>query len=283
MRWRAMATTLSVVLLSAMVAFAQGKPDKAGRGDKGQAQGAKAVARGLAGQESIIQGILQELDLSEEQKQKLDEIKAEFEKKTQGLRGELRNEAMNIRKFRDENPDDREGLRKKFTDLIQKAGPIRDALEGYVAEVKGVLNEEQRKKFNQLLDERGELVGMLERMGGGVLGFLGLSPRAADELALTPEQQEKIKAVGQAYADELKKLEEKYAGLVKETLTPEQQTKFDKAVEDAKNRPAGPGVMDGGRLGGKRLRPDRGEKPDRPPKDGGAAPNPAPPDEKPAV
>jgi Spy/CpxP family protein refolding chaperone len=293
MRWRTLAMTVSVVLLSAMVAFAQGKGR--GGGEKGQRggeanplKGAKAGARAFGGEGSVVEEILRELNPTDEQKQRFDEIKADFEKKTTGLREKARNAMMELRKFRQDNPDDRQGLRQKAAELMQQnAGPLRDALSGYVEEIKAVLNEEQLKKFNQLLDERGGLAGgLMGRMAAGILGFLGIAPQAADELALTPEQQEKIKALGEACAEEKKKLEEKYAGLVKETLTPEQQAKFDKALEGVKNRPTGPGMMGngpmgGGRMGGKRL--DRGEKPVRPPKDGGAAPNPAPAEEKPVV
>lgn len=293
MKWRTLAMTISAVLLSAMVAFAQGKGKGGGEkglrgGDANPVKGAKAGARAFGGEGSVVEGILRELNPTDEQKQRFDEIKAEFEKKTAGLREKARNAMMEIRKFRQDNPDDRQGLRQKAVELMQQnAGPLRDALSGYVEEVKAVLNEEQLKKFNQLLEERGGLAGgMMGRMAAGILGFLGIAPQAADELALTPEQQEKIKALGETYAEDKKKLDEKYAGLVKETLTAEQQAKFDKAIEDAKNRPTGPGMMGNGPMGGGRMggaRPGRGERPARPPRDGGAAPNPAPADEKPAV
>ena len=292
MRWRTLAMAISVVLLSAMVAFAQGKGKGGGEkglrgGDANPLKGAKAGAQAFGGEGAVVDEILRELNPTDEQKQRFDEIKADFEKKTAGLREKARNAMVDLRNFRRDNPDDREGLRRKALELMQQnAGPLRDALMGYVEEVKAVLNEEQLKKFNQLLEERGGLLGgMMGRMAAGILGFLGIAPQAADELALTPEQQEKIKGLGEAYAAEMKKLQEKYAGLVKETLTPEQRTKFDKAVEDAKDRPVGPGMMGPGPMGGGRMggkRPDRGEKPNRPLKDG-AAPNPAPADEKPAV
>jgi Spy/CpxP family protein refolding chaperone len=112
--------------------------------------------------------------------------------------------------------------------------------------------------------------------------LLGVAPQAMGDLALTAEQQTKVQAIVKEFTDELKKLQEKYQKQIRETLTPEQQTKFDKAVEEMKNRMGGgPGRMGGGPGGDRQPRPDRGDRQDRPPREGGAPQPPPPPDDKP--
>ena len=263
MRWHTLAMTALAVLLAGAMAFAQDGPAGGGpragardggpRGDRmGQGQ------RGPGAQGGGLLEILNQLNLTDEQKQKLDEVKGDFDKKVAAAR--------------------------------EKGGNPRDVYQGYIEEVKAVLNEEQLKKFNELNQQRGGMGGPGGRQPGAMiaLALLGVAPQGMADLALTAEQQTKVQAIVKEFTDEVKKLQEKYQKQIRETLTPEQQTKFDKAVEEMKNRLAGgmAGGMGGGQMGGgpggdRPQRPDRGNRPDRPARDGGAPQPPPKPEDKP--
>lgn len=243
MRWRTIAMSAVAVLVACAMTFAQGRgPGAQGdRGDRGPRaqqgdQGPRGERRVLQGEEAGLRQTLEQLDLTDEQQQKLDELKADFDKKTADLREKARANMEELRKFREENPDDREGLQQKRRELMENTGaPLREATQGYVEQIKGVLNEEQLKQFNAAMEQRREEGG---RMVAGVvgLGILGISPQAERELNLTPEQEEKVRGIAQKFAEEMKLLREKYQGLIREELTPEQQKQFDQSAREMEGR-----------------------------------------------
>ena len=275
MNWRATMMAAVTVFLASAMAFAQGRGmggpggpggaqgDRQGPRGDGQGGGRGMGMRGEGGMEAQLKGVLDQLNLTDDQKQKLDQIKGDFDKKTADQREKMRTGMEEVRKYRDANPDDREGMRKKMQDAMGDGAGLRDAYQGYVTEVKGVLNEEQLKKFNELMPQGGMAGGPAgaagQRMAAGLVGlaFLGLDMQTMQDLKLTPEQQDKVKGLAQTYAEELKQLQTKYQGLVKEQLTPDQQAVFEKAVQESQARMRD--RMMGGGPGGDR--PGRGDRP----------------------
>ncbi len=238
MNWRTLAMTAAVVLLAGAMSFAQGGAAGGKAGGAG-GPGDKAGPRAPGGGGGGLEQTLGQLNLTDEQKTKFDQIKADFQ--------------------------------KKMAEAREKGGNIRDAYQAYVEEVKGILNEEQLKKFNETLAQRGGAQGARGGMGaitGAML--LGLDPRELQDLKLTADQQEKVRAVAQKFADELKALQEKYQAQIKEVLTDEQKAVLDKAAAAMKDRMRGPGGRAG--AGGNQPQP-----PDGPPPGDGNAPPPPPP------
>jgi Spy/CpxP family protein refolding chaperone len=255
-----------VVLMCGAVVFAQGAGPRGGRGARGPGGGAALMTPGVQWQ--AIADILKQVKLTDEQQQKIDQIKADFDKKIVAAREKSQAAGEEVRTLRNVDPVDKDALAKAQEEAQKAGGAMRDLTTGLIEEIKGVLNEEQLKQFNELYAARAPQAG---RMGGGPMGqgqgVPGLNPRLMDGLNLTDEQKEKAKAIGQKFADEQIKLIEKYQAIVKEILTPEQQEKFTKAVEDMKTRMQQRQDRRGGAQGG--------------PNGGGAGVQP-PPQDKPA-
>jgi|GEM_PF-3591041 len=172
-----------VVLMAGGFAVAQARPERPGRGARGE----RGFARG-AGQ---ILNQLQELDLTDEQRAEIQKLQADFQKRMEELQQQMRGKLEELRKFRQENPNDQEGLRKKREEMREQMAPLREAAQGFIEEVKGVLNEEQLKKFNELMAQRGGAgaMGRGARMGRGAMQAL---IDLLGQLGLTNEQQQKI-------------------------------------------------------------------------------------------
>jgi len=274
-RWRVLLMAVSVALIAVGLAVAQG----VGGRPRGERQGARAELRGQAGGEAQIFRILEGLELTDEQKQRIEKLRTNFEARVKEMGEKTRASMEELRKFREENPNDQEGLQKKRQEMMGQFTPLREAMQGLLEDVKAVLNEEQLKKFEQLQAERGGPGGMgMGRMGmGGRMGQggagLDIPRQLMDDLQLTDQQKEKLRGLMQAYAEEQRQLLEKYKGLVKEMLTPEQQEKFEKGLAETTGRM-------GNRMGmgGRGERPPRPEPPANPPPPQGGGPEP----EKPA-
>lgn len=233
-----------VVLMAGAVAVAQ---DQGGRR---RGRGGQRGGNRRGGTQQITR-ILQGLDLTEEQTQKIEVLGEDLRKKGQEAR-----EAMRGMREKFQNVgDDQEARNKLREEMRTKMAPLREANDKFVEDVKGVLNEEQLKKFNEALD-RGNQARTRFR-GAREARELGVPAGALEELALTDEQKEKLKALVEAKAEEQRQLDEKYAGLIKQLLTPEQQKVYEKALADEKERRA---RMRGGnrRGGGRRRRPAAG-------------------------
>ncbi len=255
MRWRAIAMSAVAVLVACAVTFAQGR-DEGNRGPRGDRMGPRGDRAGMRdnGPAAGLRNILDQLNLTDEQKQKYDEVRAEFD--------------------------------KKLAEARDKGGNPRDVYQGFIEEVKALLNEEQLKKFNDLQQQQQRGGGPGDRQAAMGMALMGANPQAVRDLNLTPEQQEKLRGLLQKFEEELKQLREKYQGLVKENLTPEQKEKFDKAVQEQKDRlermgQGGPGDRPG-RMGnqgdrGGRRGGDRIPLPEGGPAREGDAPPPPPP------
>jgi len=226
-----------VFVLIGAVSFAQDRGGRERPRDRGERVGAR-LGGGLA-----ILNRLGELDLTDEQREKIEKLRAAFEEKTKGNREEMRKVFTDVRTYRQEHPDDQEGLRKKREEMMQKLAPMREATQTLLEEVKGVLNEEQLKKFNEMVAQGGPggrgmgRLGMgRPGMGGPGAGLPGTDRRTLGELNLTDEQKDKVKGLLQRFAEEQKQLIEKYQGLFKQILTPEQEEKLETAKADAEKR-----------------------------------------------
>ena len=238
-RLRVVVMAALVVLMAGGLAVAQDRPGRPRR-ERGE-------RRARRGPMQILDQ-LQELDLTDEQRAEIEKLQADFRKRTKELQQQVRGKFEELRKFRQENPDDREGLRKKQEEMREQMAPMREATQAFIEEVKGVLNEEQLKKFNELMAQR------RGRRGGRMpVGLLGIPPELLEQLELTDEQQEKVRGLLQAFMEEQRQLREKFQGMVKEMLTPEQQDKYEKGLAEARERFRN-------RMGARR----RGERGDRP-------------------
>lgn len=220
-RFRVILVTALVVLMTGAIGLAQQRGERRRAGRQGAA--ARRMRQGV-GQGQMLR-VLGELDLTDEQKEKVAKLREDFTKRAEENRAEMREAFQELRKFRQENPNDQEGLRKKREEMRGKIAPMREATQNLLEEVKGVLNEDQIKKLEEI-QQRG-----MRRRGirtGPVLP--GVPPQVIGQLELTDEQQEKVKGLAQAYQEEQRQLIEKYKGLLKLFLTPEQAEKFEKAM-----------------------------------------------------
>jgi Spy/CpxP family protein refolding chaperone len=273
-----MLMSMLVVLLAAGMVAAQDDGGRRGRGGRERRAGRMMGGGGAM----AALGNLDALELTEEQKEQIEKLRAEFQAKMEGQRDEMRKAFEEMRKFRQDNPDDREGLQKKRQEMMQKMAPMREATQNFLESVKGVLNEEQLKKFNELTAQAPGRGGFGGRMGVGQMGgrfgraqgaLPGMDPRTMNQLELTDEQKDKVRGLLQRFAEEQQQLVEKYQGLFKEMLTPEQAEKFAQLQKEANDRM--------GQLRARRGRgPENGEGPQRGRprnRDGGAADAPPPP------
>jgi Spy/CpxP family protein refolding chaperone len=254
----------AVALIAVGFALAQGAGGPPAGGGRGLGAGANVMGAG-AGQ---IAQILNQLELTDDQKQKIDKLRADFETRLKDMTEKMRTAQEDLRKFREENPNDQEGFQKKRQEMNQQMAPMRDAIQGFVEQVKAQLNEDQVKKFDQIMADRGGPMGMGAGPGGrmgmqGAMGLPGLDPKTQQDLNLTDQQKENMRGLQQAYQEEQRQLLDKYIGLIKDMLTPEQQDKFEKIVAEMKNRPGN--------------RPGMGARGPRGARAGGAGPENPPP------
>ncbi len=217
-----------VVLMAAAVAVAQ---------DRGGRRGGGARRRG--GDQQIMR-ILQGLDLTEEQSQKIEVLRKDLQKKSADARASFQEFRQKMR----DAGDDQEARNKIREEMQANMAPLREANEKFIEAVKGVLTEDQLKKFNEALEQRNQ--GRNRFRNAMEARQLGVPAGAITDLKLTDEQKEKLKALVEAKAEEQRQLDEKYAGLIKQLLTPEQQEVYEKAVAEEKERRA---RMRGGRGG----------------------------------
>jgi RNA polymerase sigma factor (sigma-70 family) len=152
---------------------------------------------------AILDGLLRvlaQLDLSEEQKEKVGKLIKDFEEKRESAEKKTR-EAVEQAK---QNQDG-----EKVRELIQTHGKeMAKLLEGVHNQVVQLLTDEQKKKLADVEKRRSE--GMI--LGLGQL----IPPPIKDGLGLTPEQREKV-------ANLQREMEEKLRGI----LTDEQNKKFE--------------------------------------------------------
>jgi Spy/CpxP family protein refolding chaperone len=217
-----------------------------------------------AGPVQVALEIINGLDLTAEQKEKVEKMKTDFEAKMKEKFEAYRKDQEEARQYRQDHPDDRDGIKQRDDKLMGAMGSLREAGQAFIDEVKAVLNEDQLKKFNEQMAAKGGVGGGQGGRGGRVGGMGLLPPQVIDDLQLTDEQKEKMRGFGQAYLEEQRTLLDKYLGLIRDTLTPEQQEKFDKAVTELKNRIRGGGPGGGGPGGGGQGQGPRRQPPQKP-------------------
>jgi len=195
-------------------------------------------------------GILERLDLSAEQKEKIAKLDKEFQEKVEPAKKKLDEALEQARQNqnRQKAKDAEEAFRKEVGELHKAIGE----------KVGQVLTEEQRQRVGELMQrERGGPPADLPR----ILGQLDLTGeqkekvekwmkeviekreaaerkvQEAVEQAKQNQDREKVREILQAHAKEMVKLQEDLLGKVQGVLTDEQKRKF---VEVQGRRPAGP-------------------------------------------
>jgi Spy/CpxP family protein refolding chaperone len=264
---------LKVLLPAALVVLAAGLA-LGQRGAGGERRGgAGGMMRGQPGGGSTeIINLLADLNLTDGQRDQVDRLRADFDKRMQQARDQMRTKMQEIRQFQQDNPNDQEGLRKLRDEMRRQMAPQADAFQGFIEDVKAVLNEEQLKKFNELLEQRrtqGPAGRLAQRIGAG---FPPLPPAQIEQLGLTDEQKQKLQGIITAYDDEQRKLVEKYHGMLKEMLTPEQNARLEQMITEFRNRlqNVGMGLRRAGRQNrggreGARMKGQEGRDPEQAP------------------
>lgn len=174
-RWLAQVTVViaAICFLSAG-AFAQGQGQGQGgqRGNRGQGQGQGGGRQMGPAMIDRLHAAVNELNLTDEQKPKIDEIftkaKDEFEK----MQPELQDLPM----------QERGAKAREFAQKLQ-------------TDVKAVLNDEQKAAFDKKLAEAQAQRGQGQGQGGGQGGQIRRIREAVDALGLTDEQKPKVEAI----------------------------------------------------------------------------------------
>ncbi|NIA20782.1 MAG: periplasmic heavy metal sensor [Anaerolineaceae bacterium] len=133
---------------------------------------------------------LAKLDLTDEQKKKIDQLSKDYKKKVAEQRKET---AEKVKELREKQEEAREaGDKEKLAELRQEFRQLRTAgaetAKEYVESVKEVLTGEQKKKLEEL-----------QRPVPRIRVLLQVIREKDEEMGLTEEQQKKIKALAEEY------------------------------------------------------------------------------------
>ena len=239
----------AICMFSAASAFAQGQGQGQGGGGAG---GGRAGARGGQGRgmgPALIDRMhtaVNELGLSDEQKPKMDEIFAKAK-------------------------DDLAKMQPELQDLPaqERGARVREFTQKLVSDVKGVLNDEQKAKFDQrvaeLQQQRGGAGG---GQGAGQGGQMRRMREAAASLDLSPEQKTKVDEIlskaekdveqarqesqgdPEAMREKARAIGQNTTAALEQVLTPEQQTQFRESMRAARGTGNGDGQGARERRGG---------------------------------
>ena len=144
--------------------------------------------------------VLEQLDLTEEQKEKFGKIMEEYQAKQEAAQ----------QKVREAVEQGKQNLQEKVHELTQAhQQEMAKLLEGLQGQVQQLLTEEQKQRFAEL-QRRLEV-----RPSGPGIGQL-LPPPIQERLGLTPEQREKVA-----------KLQQEMEAKLRNILTEEQNHKFE--------------------------------------------------------
>lgn len=234
MRMRHFWIALGTVFLLASVGFAQEQ----------RVPRLQAFQLGRGGAGPLIPAESQEkLNLTADQKEKLAKIEKEFEEKNKDAQAKVREAIQNAGQNRDRTAS------QKIRDALQASQQLRRDYEG---KVEAVLNDDQKKKFEEIKRDRPRpglvqprLVqpGLLRPAGQGAANRDNSvwSTDVQEKLNLTPEQKEKLTNLR-------KELEKK----AQEVLTEEQKKKLEEIKKAAPEAPRRGGPAINGRP---RVRP----------------------------
>jgi Spy/CpxP family protein refolding chaperone len=169
----------------------------------GRPAGAPGAGRGPAQMGQRLKEVTATLGLSDDQSKKVDAVIADLQKKAQALRGagrgpEMREKVMALRE---------DGLKQ----------------------IKAILNEEQFKKFEEIMRQ----APGGEAAGGRLAALIGRFQDALKDLNLTEEQKPKVQA---AFADTRKKLAELAPTLQGGQASPEIREKFRAAMDELRTQ-----------------------------------------------
>jgi len=134
--------------------------------------------------------LVAQLDLTDEQKEKITKLEKGFEKKAAEQREKTTEKAQELReKLRKARED---GDRELMTKLRQESRELRvaqgEVSKEFVESVKKVLTDEQKKKLEEL-----------QKPVPGIPLLLQVVKEKSEELKVTEEQQEKIQALAKEY------------------------------------------------------------------------------------
>lgn len=224
---RKVVSELSAILDEDQKLLLENKVRAAMAGGAGNQPGAPGGAR-FQGMGERIKAGTASLELSDEQKKKVDELVAEMEKKVQELRAG--------------------GVGESFREKLMA---LRD--EGQ-EKIKAILSEEQFRKFTEAMQQQGGLGGAGAGRPGAMLQNL---QQAMSQLDLTEDQKTKLQAMRQDVQKKLEELRpqlqngptpelrEKMRGIfeemqtqMKEILTPQQQEKLRSLMQAVQRKPA---------------------------------------------
>ncbi len=194
-----------------------------------RAQEEKKRGKGPGGFGGFAQGPLvskdlaDKLNLSTEQKTKVDKLNTEFTEKTKDTFAKLK-------ELREKGKD---GGKEVFKEIREQTDVVRKARTDLEGKVKDLLKDDQKKTFEDAIAQRRQ--GGFGGFPGGGRGGQGtlLSRDVQEKLGLSAEQKEKL--------DKLKK---DFDTKTEDVLTAEQKKKFEELKKEAP-RP-------GGRRGGNR-------------------------------
>jgi Spy/CpxP family protein refolding chaperone len=192
---RLMISAVVVTLLLAHCGF--GADDENRRSERRPAERAPAE-RGLA-PIAIPPDVLEKLDLSTQQKEKLEQLHKEFEAKQKEAADKIREQAARLRdeleKARKDN--DREAFRQASQKMAELNQGLRSVQADYATKLREILNDEQKKQLEELTARRrAEFTPAPTLLMPGVQERLGLSQEQKDKIArLRKEFEDKAKEV----------------------------------------------------------------------------------------
>lgn len=205
LRYLTLGTGLMVVLLLSGIDSAEGQ-------DRTRKRPTQAVGQGATGP-LVPAGLQEKLALSKDQQEKIETLEKEFAEKSKDTEAKMKEAREKARQDRN-----REALQK----VIEVAQKVRGEYED---KVKAVLNDEQKKKFDegkQAGRQPGRRPGVRPAGRGDAKPDLA-SKEVQEKLMLTAEQKEKLET-----------LRKEYEAKSVEALTKEQKEKF----EELKNQAA---------------------------------------------
>ncbi len=264
-------TVLSVAamcLLPGVAALAQtegGDPGRRPRGEGPGREGRRQQRDPVEGLRQLREAMGDELQLTDQQFDAIDELFESHVKQVEDLRAEdEQRRAQNEEEVRDlrrqmreasEN-DDREKARElgmRVQELTAPSPAIREANDKFSGDVKAKLTDEQRPKFDALFNR---FVNPQRGRGGAIMAIFG----ALRQIDLNDQQDAKIREIREKHMSAFRQAQsegpEAAEAIVKQLrdeimaeLTAEQKAQFEQAEEQIKNNPAafGRGGPDGPR------------------------------------
>jgi Spy/CpxP family protein refolding chaperone len=206
--------------------------------------------------------VLEKLKLTDEQKKKVEQIQNELQDKFQEATAKLREDIQKA--FQNMDREARRQATEQMREVMEKAQKIR---EEFMAKVTAILNEEQKKKFEELKRDlpsfgSGAFRGFGQpppfgRPGPGQPPFGRFGPPELAKKDLTSTEVQQRLGLSTKQKEKLARLQKKFEEKSLAVLTEEQKKKYEEIKKEEPRRGFGdrPGLRPGG---------DRPSKPDKP-------------------